>query len=63
MGALLSALSLTATLVVANLLIYLLSSAVLPLVALTIIPMWLVFAYHSRLWWIRRRYRKVKKRV
>lgn len=56
MGALLSALSLTVALIVANLLIFIFSSFATPIVALLIIPMWLYLAYIARLYWIKRRY-------
>lgn len=58
MGAVLFALSLTASVVAANLGAYVFSSYSIPLMALLIIPLWIFFGFVSRRWWMIRKTKK-----
>lgn len=61
LGAVLSALALTFALVTTNLCAWLLSSYSIPLVVLTIIPLWLLYGFTMRRWWLLRRNKKRSK--
>ncbi len=58
-GALLFALSLSLALATANMAVWLLSSFFLPLFAACVLPLWLVYGFVLRRWWLLRRCRKI----
>lgn len=55
MGAILSALSLTAAVATANLGAYILSSYSIPLMALLIVPLWILYGFAARRRWMLRK--------